>query len=245
MPPKVLVATPAYAGQLTTNYTTSLLKCIGGLNGRLEMSVQFLASESLITRARNYFAAAFLADETLTHLLFIDSDIGFEPQAVFDLVQSGLDVVGCAYPMKVTSIANIKHALIKYPDATEEEIKKKSSVFVWNPRPNAPPTSSKDFIEVNAAGTGFLCISKDAVKRMAEAFPELKYSNDVSGYASVDATTYALFDTMVHEGRFLSEDFAFCERYRSIGGKIFLCVNHLLTHTGPNTFSGRLSYQLS
>ena len=57
-------------------------------------------SESLITRGRNKMVLRFLEDESLTHLFWIDSDIGFTPQQVCRLLLADRDVVAGVYPMK-------------------------------------------------------------------------------------------------------------------------------------------------
>jgi len=56
--------------------------------------------ESLVSRARNAAVAHFLEDPENTHLLFIDSDIIFEPEDVFKLLQANKEVVAGIYPKK-------------------------------------------------------------------------------------------------------------------------------------------------
>src|SRR6202030_4716063 len=64
------------------------------------LKVIFKDGDALITRARASLVAQFLDDPAATHLLFIDADIGFEPDQVMRLVASGGDMVGGAYPIK-------------------------------------------------------------------------------------------------------------------------------------------------
>lgn len=59
-----------------------------------------LHSESLITRCRNMIVLKFLSEETFTHLFWIDSDIAFQSEAVFHLLQADRDMVARVYPMK-------------------------------------------------------------------------------------------------------------------------------------------------
>ena len=56
--------------------------------------------DALITRARANLVTLFLDDPTATHLLFVDADIGFAPDQVFRLIESGADVVAGVYPIK-------------------------------------------------------------------------------------------------------------------------------------------------
>ena len=63
-------------------------------------SAIYTAGDSLITRARNRLVNRFLGRPGLSHLLFIDADIGFSPDQAFRLLASGHSVVGGVYPLK-------------------------------------------------------------------------------------------------------------------------------------------------
>ena len=82
---KIMVGTPMYGGQAAGMYTKSSVD-LATLATKYEMDVRFfyLFNESLITRARNYIADEFMRSDC-THLMFIDSDIGFDPNDVLTL----------------------------------------------------------------------------------------------------------------------------------------------------------------
>ena len=42
-------------------------------------------------------------------------------------------------------------------------------------------------------------------------------------------------------GAYVSEDYAFCRRWRNLGGEIWLDLDSRLTHTGPQNFAGDFS----
>ena len=104
----LFVATPMYGGQCHGNYTRSMCDltalCVKyGIN----MKVYYLFNESLITRARNYCADEFMRSD-FTHMMFIDSDIGFDPNDVITLLalqsdESPYDIIGGPYPKKIVS----------------------------------------------------------------------------------------------------------------------------------------------
>ena len=83
---KLMVATPMYGGQAQGLYTKSIadLSALCTKNG-IELRLYFLFNESLITRARNYCADEFIRSDC-THLMFIDSDIGFDPKDVLAML---------------------------------------------------------------------------------------------------------------------------------------------------------------
>ncbi|MEG0488563.1 MAG: hypothetical protein RR575_11600, partial [Acinetobacter sp.] len=96
-----LIATPSHDGKFFHNYVLSLLNFLNESN-RIGMPTQYLLmqGESLITRARNNCVATFLDNPEWTHLFWIDSDIGFTPEAAFRLLQSDYDIAAGVYPLK-------------------------------------------------------------------------------------------------------------------------------------------------
>ena len=83
----------------------------------IDVNYHFLFNESLITRARNYIADEFLRSNH-THLMFIDSDIGFAAKDVLSLAalqsdESDYDIICGPYPKKVISWEKIKLAVDK------------------------------------------------------------------------------------------------------------------------------------
>ena len=105
---KLFLATPMYGGNCVGMYTRAVadLAAICAKYG-IPLQLYFLFNESLITRARNYCADEFLRSDA-THMLFIDSDIGFNPQDVLALLamqddDSDYDVIGAPYPKKCIS----------------------------------------------------------------------------------------------------------------------------------------------
>ncbi len=90
----LVVATPCFGGQISVLYATSLLrleKLLRTYSG-VSLKVLFKDGDALITRARASLISQFLDDPKATHLLFIDADIGFEPDQVLRLIQSGADM---------------------------------------------------------------------------------------------------------------------------------------------------------
>jgi hypothetical protein len=55
---------------------------------------------------------------------------------------------------------------------------------------------------------------------------------------------YTFFDTVVREGRYYSEDWDFCEKFRDLGGKIWVDKRVLLRHTGTFVFNHEVQDKL-
>jgi hypothetical protein len=95
---KLFIATPMYGGMSHGLYVKSALDLQTTMaKYGVETKFSFLFNESLITRARNYLVDEFLRSG-YTHLLFIDSDIHYNPQDVLALLALDKDVIGGPYP---------------------------------------------------------------------------------------------------------------------------------------------------
>ena len=81
------VATPVHS-EVSIHYTQSLLE-LQKHCWKKEMRCTFqLMKSSLVTQGRNLCVSGFLENKDATHLLFIDSDIAFEPESVFTLLKN-------------------------------------------------------------------------------------------------------------------------------------------------------------
>src|ERR1019366_2387686 len=82
----IFLAVPMYGGQCSGMFSRSFgdlaVKCV---QYGIQLQVYFLFNESLITRARNYCADEFMRSDR-SHLMFIDSDIGFNADDVIALL---------------------------------------------------------------------------------------------------------------------------------------------------------------
>jgi hypothetical protein len=237
----LVVATPCFGGQVSVLYTASLLKLQKLVRSYRDFNIkmQFKDGDALITRARASLVAQFLDDPAATHLLFIDADIGFEPQQVLRLIECGADMCAAVYPIKRIDWDRVKEtvaagrsqpAALKYVLEVDD--------------PNAV-TERAGFVKVRYAGTGFLMIRREALERMCAHYPQLKFKRDHSIDAATESDNrFALFECMIgKDGTYLSEDFAFCKRWIDMGGEIWADINSRLQHVGPTTFSGDLASQ--
>jgi hypothetical protein len=241
----LVIGTPCFGGQVSVNYTASLLKLEKALRayGDISLKVMFKDGDALITRARANLVAQFLDDPAATHLLFIDADIGFEPEQVLRLVQCGAAMSAAVYPIKRIDWDRISSTIAAgRPILAAAALK--YVIEVDNPD---AVICQGGFVKVRYAGTGFLMIRREALERMCKHYPQLKYCRDHSlDAATASDNRFALFDCMIaDDGTYLSEDFAFCKRWADMGGEIWADRNSALSHVGPITFRGDLSSQFA
>ena len=241
----LVVATPCFGGQISVLYAASLFKLQTLVRSYRDFNLKILFKDgdALITRARASLIAQFLDDPSATHLLFVDADIGFEPEQVLRLVQCGAEMCAAVYPIKQIDWDKVKKTIESGRDNPAAAALK--YVFEVDD-PNAV-VQKKGFVKVRYAGTGFLMIRREALERMCAEYPQLRYRRDHSiDAASASENRFALFECMIAEdGTYLSEDFAFCKRWTSMGGEIWADLNSKLHHVGPMAFYGDLSSQFA
>ena len=241
----LVIATPCFGGQISVLYAASLFKLQKTVRSYsdLNLKILFKDGDALITRARASLISQFLEDQSATHLLFIDADIGFEPEQVVRLIECGADVCAAIYPIKRIDWDKVRSTIeTARPNPAAAALK-----YVFEVDNPDAVTERSGFVRVRYAGTGFLMIRRGALERMCSHYPELRYRRD----HSLDAATpsdhrFALFECMIGEdGTYLSEDFAFCKRWTDMGGEIWADLSSKLNHVGPMAFCGDLSSQFA
>jgi hypothetical protein len=239
----LFVATPMYGGMNHGLYMKACLD-LQGLCMQYGISIKFsfLFNESLITRARNYLVDEFLNRSDCTHMLFIDSDINFNPQDVVALLALDRDIAGGPYPKKAIKWKSVKSAITKNPDIDPMMLERVVGDYVFNPVKGTAQFNVSEPLEVLEIGTGFMMIKREVFKKYEEAYPEYRYKPDHVGQANFDGSRYihAFFDTIIDKDseRYLSEDYMFCQWARKIGIQIWLCPWMRTEHIGTYHFKG-------
>lgn len=248
---KIMVATPMYGGMCGGQYTKSSVD-LGQYATKygIDISFFYLFNESLIPRARNYLVDEFMRSE-YTHLMFIDADIGFDPQDVLTLAaiadpDSDKDIVTGAYPKKTIAWEKIKRAVeMGVAEDDPNVLENYVGDFVFNPAPGINEIKITEPVEVLEGGTGFMMIQKRVFEKFGEAHPELLYTPDHVRTKHFDGSRqiHAFFDTVIdpESNRYLSEDYMFCQYARNLGIKVWLCPWMRLKHMGTYIFGGSLA----
>jgi len=237
-----MIATPAYGATVATNYTSSMIQFATASQAKgLQISIVF-KSDSLITRCRNIFVAEFLAAPSFTHLFWIDADIGFAPDAAFRLLLADRDVVAGVYPLKHEFLPDQG---IPRPMSRDEfeNFRTRYPVGTGSGEEFNLAVDSDGFMELAEVATGFLLIKRQVFVDLMQKYPELRCAPEHSISAAADKLYYRFFDVLVDpvSNRHLPEDYAFCHRWRAIGGKVHADARSKLTHFGARLWTGDLA----
>lgn len=151
------------------------------------------------------------------YMLFIDSDMGFSPDMVTDMMLFGEPLVGAIYPQRNLPVS-------------------------WAGSGTGEATTARrgNFMLVEGVGFGCTLMRRDMVTRMIEKFPELVDTRiDMQPYGKIlrsagAARLIRLFDKMnIPERGWVSEDLSFCIRHRACGGEVWAAVGYRISHVGP------------
>lgn len=188
--------------------------------------------------ARNIMASLALYDKTASHLLFVDSDMMFQPSAVLRLIEARKPLIGCIYPrrhldlpmMWASSISSLRMATAA------------ASRFVVGRRERR--TEENGLLQVDGLGMG-LCLIERSVFESLAAHSGVRRGppNEYSRAVGLDDTVYGFFDPLIKpDGQWTSEDFSFCIRWSSLcGGEVWALTDADVGHIGEMIYSAKFS----
>jgi glycosyltransferase involved in cell wall biosynthesis len=217
---KVFLAIPTHSGDIRVGTFMAVLNATSKAIWRgVTVEVHCWEGDSLIPNARNVLFAAFRATDC-TDLVFLDADIGFDNDGFFRLLSHPVDIVGGAYRFKKD---------------------KEDYPVDWLPDDgNGLWSDENGLISVGGMPTGFLRITRDAADKLAAAYDDRQYRSHLAPELSV----HCLFDLVLENGVYHGEDYAFCKKWRDIGGKVFLDPMIKLDHCGTKIFKGDVGHWL-
>ena len=236
--PKVLIATPMYGGSCTGPFMIGVLDLytkFKELDWKLEFC--YMMNESSITRARNHLVNAFLHND-FTHLLFIDADVSVYANDVVDMILMDKPLIGGLYPLKEINWDSVTSAVKS--GIKPENLKFYASHYVFGTLPGSDPTLSgnKSLKEVVETGTGYMLIKREVFEALEPLVKSYDTGNKYIFFGKPEPDkTKEFFRFVVDEtGRYLSEDYDFCKKWRSLGGKVYVAEWAYAKHIGTYAF---------
>ncbi len=206
---KIFIATPAFDGKVTVPYACSLCDTRLYLAANaIETVVRVHTSGSLLVRERNDLVKAFLETDA-THMMCIDSDIGWDPMSIKKMIDHNEDFVASLYP------------------ARGEKCFLFRGVYGENKR---MAVSEKKLLEMEYIPAGFMLLKRCVLEGMIAHFPELYYEPKDENLKHTRG--HHLFAVELWDGEFWGEDYVFCRRARQAGFKIWIDPTIVLDHAG-------------
>lgn len=238
-----MVATPVAGGVVAHEYMHSVMS-IEKHFAALGWSMQFVTQpDGLVTRSRNAFASTVVRSDEFTHLLMLDADVTVSPEGIERLVRSGYDLAGCVVPLRQVNWDSVRNHLDQLPKAPAEEMRAVANKYALWTEPKQKAVSG--FIPVKAIGSAVMLISRSALVELSESDQVQKAEH---GLHAVDGqeSGWTFFDPFVDDrGVYLSEDYAICQRWRSLGGQVWADLETKTRHIGPVSIEGDIKSSLS
>lgn len=194
---KIFLGTPAYSGKVNAQFAISLAETYCDLaRNNIECDIRLNCSGSLLCAERNRLVDTFLKSDC-THMLCVDSDLGWPFQCVRGLLSHDLDFVGGVYPTR------------------------RENAFLFRPIFNDDKSirkTEKGLLEMESIPAGFMLLKRQMLEKMVRHFPHLYFSPK----DPTKPSGYALFNTEVINEEFWGEDYVFCLRARQAGFQIWV-----------------------
>lgn len=211
-PSRVLIATQVLSGEVSAPFLVALVSSLPKLE-EAGWSVDFAieAGNCHVDDSRNAIVRTFLGSDC-TDLVFIDADVGWTTAGLLRLLSHDVDLVAGVYPKKQDEPG-----------------------FPVRTLPGEIQADENGLVEVEGAPTGFMRIRRPLLERMVDAHKERQF------YGSDGGAPYTLlFERTMEDKHRWSGDYAFCRKWRAMGGKLFVDPEMDFIHEGRFEWKGRL-----
>jgi len=207
----VMIAAPSYDGTITVWHASSLSEtCKMGLTKNINVFCIYMSYDALVQRARNDIVQLAL-EYDVDDLVFIDTDVDWNPEDFFKLLEHDYDIVGGVYPKK--------------GDTETYPLHLKGDYVV----------GENGLVEVDGLPTGFLRIKKEALQKIWDVSKQYTEQHK-------EKPIRMMFDITINSnGELVSEDISFCEKWKGLGGKLYLDPSINLAHVGTKRWIGNFS----
>jgi hypothetical protein len=229
----VLIATPVHGGVASSSVTLAYHSTLLSIVRDRHVRVLPCAYGTEPVRARSRLVRQALAETEATHVLWWDADVGPAhgdaaslARLIGRLVSLGEDMVGCLYPKKRIARWGPETHAYDYPLALATDAR----------------VDPRGCCEVEGLPGGFLLTSRGCLDRMVSHYREaLGFLDVVDGQTAPTVALWQLARVPDEPGGLLlGDDFAFCHRWRAMGGRCVLYVgpDSELCHVGGHVYQG-------
>ncbi|KAF1017748.1 MAG: hypothetical protein E5299_00340 [Burkholderia gladioli] len=242
----IFVATPAYGASCFMPYVSGLLSlqrvC---LEAGIAFEFFYVSGTALLHEQRNVLIQRFLGESMLSHLLFVDADVGFEGRDVLRMFELRAEVAIGPYPAKQINWEAVVETARRHSEMSAQQVAQAAADYRHTVYAIGEGNLSqgKQPVEVAAGGAGMMLIERAVFGQLASAYPDKRVEIPSNYRHLLPHSTHLQehFEFLhVDDGRLLSEDLSFCWKWRDLGGVIYACPWFRTTHTGTYSFDGNL-----
>ncbi len=213
----LFIALPAYDFKVSLKLAVSLAKFSrASAEHGIDIQIGSICGCSVVSRARNLLAKDML-ESKCDYLLFIDSDINFEPDDIFRLMAWGTDP---------------KKGIVAAVPRTRNESKVYIATLDYDENGDLT-MNGMGLVRAKRVATAFMLVRREVFETLEREHPEWAYYD-----SKTDRTLSCMFDFQLAEEGYIGEDFLFCDRVRSHGFEVWIDPTITLGHMGVQEYVG-------
>ena len=213
----LFIALPAYDFKVSLKLAVSLAKFSrASAEHGIDIQIGSICGCSVVSRARNLLAKDML-ESKCDYLLFIDSDINFEPDDIFRLMAWGTDP---------------KKGIVAAVPRTRNESKVYIATLDYDANGDLT-MNGMGLVRAKRVATAFMLVRREVFETLEREHPEWAYYD-----SKTDRTLSCMFDFQLAEEGYIGEDFLFCDRVRSHGFEVWIDPSITLGHMGVQEYVG-------
>jgi len=237
----ILIALPTVSRIMKAETAIAVAKTVKALqeNG-INVDLHNIDSAEIVT-ARDMFANILLHSSKWDAMLFVDSDMGFQPRLILRMINQQAEVVAAACQRRTLDLEQFVRSAQAHGDIRKaaSQASNFTLFFDWADRRGKPPKVEKGFCRAAAVGMAIALISKSALQAMVEA-KVVERRLDLT--ASGGETCWSFFGILEPEGRRLGEDYSFCYRWtKQMGRELRVCLDEEIIHVGDFDYRATFS----
>ena len=213
----IFIALPAYDFKVSLKLAVSLAKFSrASAEHGIDIQIGSICGCSVVSRARNLLAKDML-ESKCDYLLFIDSDINFEPDDIFRLMAWGTDP---------------KKGIVAAVPRTRNESKVYIATLDYDENGDLT-MNGMGLVRAKRVATAFMLVRREVFETLEREHPEWAYYD-----SKTDRTLSCMFDFQLAEEGYIGEDFLFCDRVRDHGFEVWIDPSITLGHMGVQEYVG-------
>lgn len=213
----LFIAIPAYDFKVSLKLAISLAKFAQTAPQHgITIQIGSVCGCSVVSRARNLLAQDMLESDC-TDLLFIDSDINFEPEDILRLMAWTAD------PKKgiVAGVPRVRSVDAVYIATLDHD------------ENNQLTMNRMGLVRAKRVATAFMMVRREVFETLSSKHPEWKYVD-----TKAERELSCMFDFLKTDEGYVGEDFLFCDRAREHGFEVWIDPTIKLGHMGVQEYHG-------
>lgn len=248
----VFIATPSFEGRPVLEYVVAMSKTQSMLTANgIDYIVSLLGRDPYLPKTRNRLVGSFLVDHPeKTDFFFVDDDIGWPPEKFLEFLHRPEDILCGIYPKKIdvpefpVTLTLDRGRLIQRDQLFQAQLVPTGFMRIKRHVLEKMAARSMKYTDMLPGGITKIYWEIFQARLVDETMEALRRA-DLDALTREDAIAHlkrSLGVTVPHElGKWWGEDYFFVERWREMGGDVWVDPNIKFTHRGSKAWEANFS----